>query len=165
MKAINRIPPKRSSAQPVESTPQEFFPPSDADMAVKLETTFNFIRTIPHRWTPDEIARFGQKVGYYAERLFVSYTGIHNPLLGQVRTFPVPLLEWVYADVAPQFGWPAQTLALKNPAEEALKTERTKKNLRTLSDKVKEPQVASALAVVMEWLERDSEDASQLRAL
>lgn len=118
-----------------------------------------FIRRAPHRFHMDEITRFGDKVGKIAEAMQISYLTMIDRSLGQIRLFPVPLLERVYAVMAAQFGWEqtvdVPTLEDRQSAE-LRATERAKKHLQSASEHADNPIVAEAMTTVLKWLESET---------
>jgi hypothetical protein len=128
---------------------------------VEHRTVLEFLRGIPHKWHPDEIARFGDKVKRMAEALQLPFVPSINPSLGVIRTYPVPLMEWVYTVLAQQFHWPAPALVLEDGAraqrEELRRHEGTRRNLElAAADHAPSPEVSAAIKVVLDWMDAET---------
>ena len=124
---------KPTQPEAVAGFAQQFEEMPDPLTVVEHLTIPGFIRRAPHRFHMDEIMRFGDKVTRIAESLQVSYLTTIDRQLGQIRLFPVPLLERVYAVLATQFGWePIAEVprAIEDRHAETLRAnERTRKRL------------------------------------
>ena len=118
-----------------------------------------FVQRTPHRLHPDEIPRFSDRVKRMADALQLTFVPAVNPLLGVIRVFPVPLLEWVYTTMAPQFKWPlltdAQAVDDTKRAKhiELRKVERRAQEIRNLMSEADEPELVNAAAVLLASLE------------
>ena len=127
---------------------------------VEHQTVLEFLRTVPHKFHPDYVERFGGKVSRMANALQLAFVPAINPKLGVIRTYPVPLMQWMYTLQAPQFGWPALPLALEDLArehrEELRQHEGAKKHLAAAVEHAPTPAVREALAVVLTWLEGET---------
>lgn len=125
---------------------------------VEHQTIPGFLRRIPHKWHLDEITRFGDKVGRAAEAMQLSYFTAIDRSLGVIRVFPLPLLQRVYAIMAPQFHWPAviemESLEDGRRAQrEALrKRERADKDLEDLLETADNVEVLTAVQAVRDFL-------------
>jgi hypothetical protein len=90
----------------------------DAPLVEHL-TIPGFLRRISHRWTLDDIARFGNKVGRAAESCHLAYMPQVDGSLGVLRSFPVPMLRRIYDLMAPSHRWPQlpEMLELDRPGK------------------------------------------------
>lgn len=131
---------------------------------IQLEhlTIPGFLRRIPHKWHIDEITRFGDKVGRAAEAMQLSYITSIDRCLGVIRVFPRPLLERIYAIMAPQLGWPAVVEAMvledgkRTKLETLKKLERTEQGLAELRERSDNVDVLSAVQSVCEFIRSDA---------
>ena len=164
MKQTNRIPKtSRVSHSHAASSIPDFEHLADVATAqVEHRTVLQFLRTIPHKWHPDEMARFGDKVRRMAEALQLAFVPAMNDHLGVIRAYPVPLMQWMYTQLATQFGWPLGPLALDDGAqmqrEELRRAEGAKKHLEAAAAQhaPPTPEVAGALETVLAWLESET---------
>lgn len=111
-----------------------------------------FMRLIDHRWSLDDIRRFGDRMGQMAESMCLAYLTATDASLGILRMFPAPLLRRVYDIMAPQFGWPV-IVNVDTPELEEVKKKRDaiKANERALR------RLGEVIA--------DTEDVAQLEVL
>lgn len=61
---------------------------------VPHQAIHEFLQGIPHRWSPEDIDRFGYRVGRMA---LAFQLAIVRGNIGKLRVFPVAFLEWVYS--------------------------------------------------------------------
>lgn len=140
---------------------------ADASMAqVEHRTIFDFLRTIPHAWHGDEMARFGNVVKKWADAVPLAWVPLVHPDLGVVRAYPVPFMQWVYSTVAKQFGWPLNAIALEDGTreqrEELRKLDGARKQLEMAGEAVSNPELKEAFAKVTQHLEAE---ANRLRSI
>ena len=156
-------PPTAAATRP--AVEQEFEQIQSPENIVEHCTVPGFLRRVPNRWHLEDIQRFGDKVGRIAESLHIGYLTTVDRSLGQIRVFPVPLLQRIYDTMAPTFGWP-QILDLPAPGlpaqeqanRDALRShERLVKLLRALLEAAPNLDVQHSTAVVIQWLETDGE--------
>ena len=152
-----------SDCKPAQLKPadaQQFQEMPDPLTVVEHLTIPGFIRRSPHRFHMDEIIRFGDKVGRVAESMQVSYLTTIDPSLGQIRLFPVPLLNRVYQIQAGQFGWePLEAVppALEDQQAKILRANtRAKDSLKAAVEHVENPIVAQAMTTVLGFLESEA---------
>lgn len=123
---------------------------------VEHRTVLEFLRSIPHKWQADDIVRFGDKVKRLAEALQLAFVPVPHPQLGVIRTYPVPLLEWVYTMQAKQLHWPSPVIALEDgrrSQREALrKNEQLAQQIQELMSATDEPPVVEAASVIIQSL-------------
>jgi hypothetical protein len=121
---------------------------------VEHRTILEFLRAVPHKWHPDEIARYGDKVKRMAEALQLPFVPSINPSLGVIRAYPAPLLGWVYSTMAAQFGWPTVlALTAGDQREELRRHEGAKRHLAAAAAEHEPPtEVAEAIKLVVSWL-------------
>lgn len=118
-----------------------------------------YLRRIPYRWHMDEVTKFGDKVGRSAEAMQLSYITAIDRSLGVIRVFPRPLLERIYALMAPHFGWPGvvevnQIEDGKRASRDSLrKIETLTGQLNELVSATDEPKVVEAAGVLVQSLE------------
>lgn len=144
---------------------QDFDQLAAAVLSIEHLTVPGFLRRIPHRWSFEDITRYGDKVGRAAESMQLAYVTTMDRSLGVIRTFPVPLLQRVYEILATQYGWPriieAPTPALDDSRRvnrEALKAhERMEKHLRAMLESVASDDVQGSIATLLGWMGQEIE--------
>jgi hypothetical protein len=160
MKTRNRLKAVKAKSPRPNNIPDFDHLAEVAEAQVEHQTILEFLRLIPHKWHPDEIGRFGDKVRRMADSLQLPFVPSLNPSLGVIRTFPVPLLQWIYTLLATQFGWPAPALALddgkREQREELRRHEGARKHLEGAVEHAPTPAVSDALAIVLNWLEGET---------
>lgn len=160
MKTRNRLKAVKARSPRVNNVPDFDHLAEVAEAQVEHQTILEFLRNIPRKWHPDEMTRFGDKVKRTAEALSLPFVPALNPSLGVIRTFPVPLMQWIYAMMAAQFNWPAPALALddgkREQRDELRRHEGARKHLEAAVDHAPTPAVSEALAIVLTWLEGET---------
>lgn len=138
----------------------------DLGPIVEQVTVPGFLRMIPHNWQVGDYQRIGAVLGKTADALGLQYMQTTNQWLGVIRTFPVPLVKWVYDQLRHSHAWPAyegDTAAEEahQQARIALRdAERTAKQLRGMIEKTEDVTQLEALKVV---LARAEEEVSRQR--
>jgi hypothetical protein len=103
---------------------------------------------------PDDIIRFGDKARKLADSLLLAWATTTNDSLGVVRILPVPLMKYLYAQMAGQFGWPSLVAELVEDTKE--RELRKRRNvLHQLDEAIAEApdNVKAALQLVTNYLE------------
>lgn len=166
MKQTNRMKPARATRQAhAASTIVPDLEQLAEVAACQVEhcTIPEFLHRTGRKWHGDEIMRFGDKAGRMANSMQLPYVPAVNPSLGIIRSLPVPLLQWVYTQMAAQFGWPpmielnAIDDEQRAQREELRRHEGARKHLQSAAEHAPTPAVADALAVVMNWLDCETE--------
>ncbi len=133
------------------------------DMIVEHRTIPGFLRRISHRWHMADINRFGDQVGRAAQAMHLAYMTTTDSSLGVIRCFPVPMMNRVYEIMALQMNWPPLTgpdsalAAPKSPRETTKANQRVVQHLRALLDSASDIEVARSIAVVLDYVGKDSE--------
>lgn len=109
---------------------------------------------------PDDIIRFGDKARRLADSLLLAWVTTTNDSLGVLRILPVPLMKYLYTQMAGQFGWPALVAELEDgeraQRDELRKAEGAKKHLETVAPRASNPAVAEAFVTVIDYLENET---------
>jgi hypothetical protein len=102
---------------------------------------------------PDDIIRFGDKARKLADSLLLAWVTTTNDSLGVLRILPVPLMKYLYTQMAAQFGWPALVAELEDSKERELRKRRNV--LHQLDEAISDApeNVKSALQLVTKYLE------------
>lgn len=152
MKPRNRIPkgiaPAASNASALEDLADT------ASAQVEHVTTFEFLRRAPRHSTADDLTTFGNRVKRAADAIPLPWLPAPHPLLGIVRVYPLPLLEWVYSQFVAQLKWPPLPASLEDQSE-TRKREATRRQLEIVAADAP-ADVAQAFAVVMRWLDSEA---------
>jgi len=132
-----------------------------ASSQVEHQTILEFLRMIPnHKWHPDEISQFGSKVGRMANSMQLAFVPSLHPSLGVIRSFPVPLMQWVYATLANKFGWPMPALALEESSreqrDELRQHEAMMKQLQRTAERAPTDGIAQAVATLLDWMDSEA---------
>lgn len=154
-----------TSAGALATTPHDGFALFAEFSSIQVErcAVHEFLQTIPHKWTPEDIDRFGYRVGRMALALQLAIVhGVH-PDLGELRLFPVPLMEWVYSSMADGKRWPlltdAQALDDRSRGQrlELRKLERAFAALGEITERADDVEVLTAANQVREFLKAETE--------
>ena len=136
----------------------------NSELQVEHQTVPGFLRRIAHRWHMDDLIKFGQKVGRTADSMQLAWIATVDPHLGQIRMFPVPLLQRVYQVMAPTQGWPSiiEAAALEDArADEAetlrkvAKAEKQLRELRDITERADDVTVLESVETLRRFLEAD----------
>lgn len=128
---------------------------------VPCQAIHEFLQGIPHRWLPDDIDRFGYRVGRMALALQLAIMRGTNPDIGELRVFPVAFLEWVYSTMAVASHWPllgdanAQSDSRRVQRLELRKRERAAHSLQEISEAADNLEVLNSLQTVRDFLAND----------
>jgi hypothetical protein len=111
MKTTNRLKPRAGRAVKAAGALNANHPDYFAQLAeiststVEHCTVAEFLNRCRVR-NPDDIIRFGDKARKLADSLLLAWVTTTNDSLGVLRILPVPLMKYLYAQMAGQFGWP-----------------------------------------------------------
>jgi hypothetical protein len=128
---------------------------------VPYQTIHEFIQTVPHTWSLDDIDRFGYRATRMAFALQLAIVRGHNADVGELRVFPVAFLEWVYTKMARECRWPsltdAQASAEGRVAQrlELRRRERAAVSLQELSEGADNVEVLTSIEKVREFVNAD----------
>jgi len=94
-----------STEVPIEEGAEATLQP---DVGVEFRSITGFLARIPHQqpWGYPSLIKFGNMVGNLAKAFALPYQTATDPFLGTLQTFPVPLMQQVYRNMAPALGWP-----------------------------------------------------------
>lgn len=152
--------PRRQPTKPLPAPAPTGFRDEFAEMpdplsVVEHVTIAGFIRRCPHRFHINDVIRFGDQSRKIAESLGVSYLTTTDRQLGQVRLYPRPMLERIYANMAASSGWEAlnEVRQLEESSAAARADERTCKRLEVAASAIDDPAVAQAMRIVIAHLE------------
>ncbi len=160
MKHTNRMKAVKTKSPRIPTHPEFDYLADLSTAQVEHLTVLEFLRRVSHKFHPEYVERFGDKVRRMANSLQLAFVPSINPKLGVIRTYPVPLMQWIYALQAPMFGWPALPLELAELArehrEELRQNEGTKKHLQAVIEHSPTPAVKEAVDVVLTWLDGEA---------
>lgn len=163
MKQINRLKtnrPARGVKKTAVAVPPDYF-------ALMAETSISVVEhcTVPEFLnrcrvrTPEDIIRFGDKARRLADSLLLAWVTTTNDSLGVVRCLPVPLMKYLYAHMAPQFGWPPIAAELEDgdqsKRDELKRHERSDTNLAGLAERTDDVETLSSIQAVRDHLARE----------
>jgi hypothetical protein len=119
MKSTNRLKPRAGRAVKAAGALNANHPDYFAQLAeiststVEHCTVAEFLNRCRVR-NPDDIIRFGDKARKLADSLLLAWVTTTNDSLGVLRILPVPLMKYLYAQMAGQFGWPPMVAELED---------------------------------------------------
>jgi hypothetical protein len=158
MKTTNRLKPRAGRAVKAAGALNANHPDYFAQLAeiststVEHCTVAEFLNRCRVR-NPDDIIRFGDKARKLADSLLLAWVTTTNDSLGVLRILPVPLMKYLYAQMAGQFGWPPMVAELEDTKEREIRKRRSV--LHQLDEAIADaPEaVKSALQIVTNYLE------------
>jgi hypothetical protein len=138
----------------------------ESTVEIEYVTVSQFLRRLRNEkpWGFQNVAKFGGQLNKIADGFGMTFQSAVDPTLGPLRVYPVALVAKIYAEMAPQLGWPRIIEALPvpqaKPSDQAARAELELKDgmvkhLRMLASASQDTQVRSSAQVLLGTMERE----------